>query len=88
MRLSLASPTQYKHAMRNAGFTISTENNRRDFALASFNKMRSKTVGNGGPPPLGIHTLLGESSAVTFRNLIGNIVAGYIAPVEIIALKH
>lgn len=84
---SLATPQQYKQALMEAGFAVLTENNRRDFALAFFEGMRAKTEANGGPPPLGLHTLIGQTTAVKFQNMIRNVGAGYIAPVEMIARK-
>jgi ubiquinone/menaquinone biosynthesis C-methylase UbiE len=84
----LAAPHQYKQAMIDAGFVVSAESNRRDFALAFFKEVRANTEANGGPPPLGLHTLIGDSTAVKFQNMIKNIVAGQIAPVEIIAHKQ
>jgi ubiquinone/menaquinone biosynthesis C-methylase UbiE len=84
---SIAAPHQYKQAMVDAGFVVSAENNRHDFALASFKEVRAKTEANGGPPPLGLHTLIGDSTAIKFQNMIKNIVAGHIAPVEIIVHK-
>lgn len=84
----LATPNQYKQALSDAGFAVSTENNRRDFALRYFKELRAKTEANGGPPPLGTHILMGESSIVKRKNVVENITAGHIAPVEIIAQKN
>jgi ubiquinone/menaquinone biosynthesis C-methylase UbiE len=83
----LATPVQYKQALKHAGFKVSTENARRDFALDFFKQMRAKTKANGGPPPLGLHTLMQENTAVKVNNMLGNIEANYIAPVEIVAHK-
>jgi hypothetical protein len=44
-------------------------------------------VADGGPPPLGLHMLMKESMAEKIKNMIDNITAGYIAPVELIASK-
>ena len=85
---SLASPGQYKQALIDAGFAVLTENNRQEFALAFFEEVRAKTKANGGPPLLGLHTLVGENTAIKFQNMIKNIVSGHIAPVEIIAHKQ
>ncbi len=84
---SLATPDQYKQALNHARFKVSKENARGDFALKFFKQMRAKTEANGGPPPLGLHTLMRESTAVKVKNMIDNIAADLIAPVEIIALK-
>ena len=83
----LATPDQYKQALNHAGFKVSKENARGDFALEFFRQMRAKTEANGGPPPLGLHTLMRESTAVKVKNMIDNIAADLIAPVEIIAQK-
>lgn len=84
----LANTYQYKQAMQNAGFDISSENNRHDFAITFFREVRAKTEVNGGPPPLGLHTLVGDGTAIKFQNMIKHIVSGQIAPVEIIAHKR
>jgi SAM-dependent methyltransferase len=84
----LATPVQYKEALGDAGFEISHENNRRDYALDFFKKLREKTEAAGGPPPLGLHTLMQETTADKIKNMINNISNGCIAPVEIIASKY
>ena len=84
---NLTTPDQYKQALSDAGFAVSTENNRRDFALRIY-KQYAKIEANGGPPLLGTHILMGESSVVKSKNLLENITAGHIAPVEIIAQKY
>ena len=84
---NLSSPEQYTQALCDAGFEVSTENNRRDFALDFFKQLRAKTEASGGPPPLGLHTLMQESTADKIKNMIENISESYIAPVEVIAKK-
>ncbi|MGB5212834.1 MAG: class I SAM-dependent methyltransferase [Anderseniella sp.] len=81
----LASPDQYKTALEKAGFEITAHRNRRDFALAFFAQLAAKTKVAGGPPPLGLHILMGESRAAKVKNMADNIEAGRIAPVELIA---
>jgi hypothetical protein len=83
----LATPDQYKQALDRAGFDILNESNRREFALEFFRKLREKTEASGGPPPLGLHTLMKETTASKIKNMIDNISRDYIAPVEIIAYK-
>ena len=39
------------------------------------------------PPPLGLHVLMGASGAEKIGNLVENVAASRIAPVEIIARK-
>ena len=84
----LATPNQYKRALSDAGFAVSKENNRRDFALEFFRKLHDKTKASGGPAPLGLHILMKDSTSIKIKNMIDNITAGYIAPVEIIAHKN
>jgi len=83
----LSTSDQYKQALQAAGFEIVGENNRRDFALDFFKQLRAKTEANGGPPPLGLHTLMQESTPIKINNMINGISAGYVAPVEIVAQK-
>jgi len=84
----LSTPDQYKLSLVDAGFEVASENNRRDFALEFFRQVRAKTEANGGPPPLGLHTLMQGSTAGKIKNMIDNIANGYIAPVEIVVHKH
>ena len=70
-----------------AGFTIIAERNRRDFALAFFADLRAKTAAAGGPPPLGLHVLMGKTTPEKAQNMIDNISNDRIAPVEVIGRK-
>ncbi|PHR61704.1 MAG: SAM-dependent methyltransferase [Robiginitomaculum sp.] len=83
----LVSMQGYIEALEAAGFQIIQTENRRDFALDFFKKMKAKTQANGGPPPLGLHTLMQASTAEKITNMVGNISAGLIAPIEIIVHK-
>jgi SAM-dependent methyltransferase len=84
---SLATPDEYRQAMADAGFEFVSEENRRDIALEFFRQQRAKTQAAGGPPPLGLHILMQESTAGKLKNMIANITNGCIAPVEILARK-
>jgi len=83
----LASPDQYRQALTTAGFEVSVVNNRRDFALEFLTRLGSKMSAAGGPPALGLHTLMQASTPVKIGNMFDNLAAGYIAPVEMIAHK-
>lgn len=83
----VADPDRYKKALEAAGFEITAERNRRDFALNFFHALQAKTQAAGGPPPLGLHLLMGDTRAEKVGNMIENINAGRIAPIEIIARK-
>jgi SAM-dependent methyltransferase len=84
---AVAEPERYKKALQEAGLTIVGERNRRDFALAFFADLRAKTAAAGGPPPLGLHVLMGKSTPGKVQNMIDNISDGRIAPVELICRK-
>lgn len=85
---AVAKPSQYREALEQAGFTVIAERNRRDFALAFFDQLRAKTAAAGGPPPLGLHILMGRNTPDKLQNMIENVSRGRIAPVEMIARKH
>jgi ubiquinone/menaquinone biosynthesis C-methylase UbiE len=85
---AVADSDRYKRALQNAGFIIIAERNRRDFALAFFADLRAKTAATGGPPPLGLHVLMGKNTPEKVQNMIDNISRGRIAPVELIARKR
>lgn len=83
---AVAEPERYKKALQKAGLTVIAERNRRDFALAFFADLRAKAAA-GGPPPLGLHVLMGKSTPAKVQNMIDNISKGRIAPVEIVGRK-
>ena len=84
---SLSTPEQYTQALGDAGFEVSVVTDRRDFALAFFEQLQAKSATGGGPPPLGLHTLMQETTSGKIKNMIDNISRDYIAPVEVIANK-
>jgi len=84
---AVAKPTQYHQALEKAGFAVTAEHNRRDFALAFFDQLRARTAAAGGPPPLGLHILMGRNTPDKVQNMIANVSNGRIAPVELIARK-
>jgi len=83
----LSSPASYRHALETAGFAIQAERNRRDFALDFFKQMQARMAASGGPPPLGLHIVMGELAPTKIGNMLENIGQGRIAPVELIARK-
>ena len=84
---AVAGPERYKEVLLKAGFTVIAERNRRDFALAFFADLRAKTAAAGGPPPLGLHVLMGKTTPEKVQNMIDNISNDRIAPVEVIGRK-
>lgn len=84
---AVAEPGQYRQALKAAGFTVVAERNRRDVALAFFEQLRASTAAVGGPPPLGLHILMGRDARDKVRNMAESTSNGGIAPVEMIARK-
>lgn len=84
---AVAAPDTYKAAVAAAGFRLVAERNRRDFAVEFFAQLKARAAAAGGPPPLGIHMLMGASAATKVKNMIDNIAANLVAPVELVAVK-
>lgn len=84
---AVAAPERYRSALKAAGFEVVSERNRREYALDFFAKLRARMAAAGGPPPLGLHVLMGEGRAEKMANMVENISKGRIAPVEMIARK-
>jgi ubiquinone/menaquinone biosynthesis C-methylase UbiE len=84
---ALEEPARYKAALQSSGFAIVAERNRKDFALAFFAELRARTMAAGGPPPLGLQILMGNTAAQKIENMIAATSADRIAPVELIARK-
>jgi SAM-dependent methyltransferase len=83
----VAEAEEYRRALCDAGFTVVAERNRRDFALTFFDQLRARTTAAGGRPFLGLHLLMGRSTPDKIQNIVENISAGRIAPVELIARR-
>lgn len=81
---ALGSPQSYKRALEHAGFGILSERNRKDFALAYFEDLRSRASAATDPAPLGLHTLMGDRRQ---DQMIASISKGVIAPVELFARR-
>jgi ubiquinone/menaquinone biosynthesis C-methylase UbiE len=73
----------YRRLLQSCGFAIEEERSRRDFAIGFFRKMREQ-VAQSGPPPLGLHILMGPTAQQKVTNMIANLERGLIAPTEII----
>ena len=74
----------YRMLLKQAGFEIVSERNRRDFALTTFAEMRARAA-QGRTPPLGLHIVMGSSAPQKVANMMAGIERGLIAPVEMIA---
>ena len=83
----LETPVHYKTILNNIGFEIAQENNRRDFSLEFFKKLRENAETRKTSPALGLHILMQENTSNKITNMINGITNGVIAPVEIIVIK-
>lgn len=84
----LASPTDYNRDLESVNFEVITRNNQRDFALEFFRTIKETNRAKGGPPPLGLHTLMQQTTSQRVGNMVANIAANLIAPVEVVAVKR
>ena len=84
---ALTSPAGYREELEIAGFELVSERNRRDFALEFAVRLQAKMLHEDGPPPLGLHLLMGPAAADKYRNMVSSISVNDIAPVEMLARK-
>lgn len=74
----------YETGLTTAGFEILEVRNRQTFALEFFSALKQRTAELGGPPPLGLHVIIGSATPDKIANMVGAIAEGTVAPVEII----
>jgi SAM-dependent methyltransferase len=84
---ALATQDQYVEALGQVGFNIIRIRNRRDFAAQFFAETRRQMEQAGGAPPLGLHIAMGDSAPIKISNMVENIAAGRVSPIEIFAAK-
>ena len=82
----LEPPEVYRALLSADGFEVVKERSRAEIALAFFHAMRAKTAA-GGPPPFGLHIVMGANAPQKVANMIALIEAGTIAPVEMICRR-
>lgn len=84
---ALAAPAVYREAIAAAGLELLSETDRTAFAEAFFARRAAAAAGGEGPPPLGPHLVLGADAGQKMGNVVANLRAGRIAPVQMIARK-
>ena len=84
---AVAVPDDYRNALQAGGFRVIAERNRRDYALEFFARLEANSSAASGPPPLGLHILMGTTAPQKVKNMIENVAKGRVAPVELIAEK-
>ena len=86
--LSFVQPPQvYLDAADAAGLSCVVHRERRDFTLDFFREAFERMAETGGPPPVGIHLLMGDTAAQKIQNYVANVEARRIAPVELVLRK-
>lgn len=84
---ALATVDEYRLALESAGFLVAGERDRHEVAVKFFDRLKASTTAAGGPPPLGLHIVLGADAAKKTANMVENVKAERIAPIELFALK-
>lgn len=83
----VATPGEYRRSLTKAGFTLMGEHDRSAAAAQFFADLQGSTLQTEGPAPLGLHVLMGADAPDKVLNMIGHVLEGTIAPVEMIAQK-
>ncbi|MDH3666821.1 MAG: class I SAM-dependent methyltransferase [Paracoccaceae bacterium] len=83
----IAAPAAYAEAAREAGFDQASMRDRTAFAEDFFSRVKA-IIAEKGPPPLGIHLLMGETAGLKIENYLTNLTARKIAPTEMIFRKN
>lgn len=81
----LTTPEEMRVLLGDAGFDVVEVEDRTDLALEFLRQGLTKKA--DGPPPLGIHLVLGATAKEKFGNALNGIERGRIAPVQIIARR-
>nr|WP_048710052.1 class I SAM-dependent methyltransferase [Microvirga massiliensis] len=68
---AIASPAEYRKALRAAGFEIMCERSRKTLALEHF--ARQRAIGSSAAAPLGLHLLMGERRQDQVSNMISGL---------------
>jgi ubiquinone/menaquinone biosynthesis C-methylase UbiE len=81
----VAGAADYRRLLEAAGFAVHKERSRREFAMEFFRQLRARAADADGPPPLGLHLLMGPTAPQKVANMIDNLQRGLIAPIEIVS---
>ena len=80
---ALASPETYEAALKAAGFQLTERIDRTAFAKQFFSDLAAAQNQAGGPPPLGLHLVMGDDTSLKVQHMVRNIQGGLIAPIEL-----
>ncbi len=79
----VAEPERYVQAAAAAGLTVIAHNDRREESKQFFDRLATQD----GPPPLGLHLIMGPTVGTKVANMVANVRADLIAPVELIVRR-
>ena len=82
----LTTPDEMRALLEGAGFTVNDVEDRTDFARELFKQSIAAAAADGSPP-LGIHIIMGANAPEKIKNVLVNIEAGRIGPVQMIARR-
>lgn len=80
---ALAPPEVYADALTAAGFEVIDQVDRTGFTRQFFADLAAAQQQAEGPPPLGLHLVMGSETALKVQHMVRNIEGGLIAPIEI-----
>jgi ubiquinone/menaquinone biosynthesis C-methylase UbiE len=89
---ALSTKDEYESAFNSAGFAIEATRDRSEFAAKFFEDARKRVesaTGTDGSikPALGVHLAMGDNAEQKIKNMVANIQAGLVGPIEIVARK-
>ncbi len=84
----LTTPEETRTLLADAEFEIGEVEDRAEFALDFFRQRVAAAAKAKGPPPLGIHLLMGADAPQKFKNMLANVEGGRVAPVQITARRR
>ena len=82
----VATPAEYQEALTTAGFTITAQRDRRQYAIEFIERMLARNQ-QPGPKPLGVTFLMGETAPLKMKNVMEGMRRALISPVEMIARR-
>lgn len=83
----VGSPEGYRQAMESSGFEILEETSKREFALEFFKNLKARLAA-AGPPPLGLHIVMGKDAPQKVANMYAGLEKGAIEPVQMLARRR
>lgn len=82
----VSSVDDYVNALAGAGFEVVDIVDKRAVAIGFFEAIMA-VLAKGGPPPLGLHIVMGSNAKVKVKNMHANVENGIVSPVQIIAKR-